>query len=213
MRLPHLFAIALAFAPAAALAHPHIYIDGGVNFRFDERGRLAELLVTWIYDPLTSLFMLEELGIDAVADADLTPETRAALAAYQTEWGDEFEGDSYLWDGASRIGLSGPESPDAVLMDGKVAIRFSRTVSPSFRPGPDTVVKIYDPTYFTAYAVTETPKLEGNAVGCAARVIPFEPRGPLMALQRRLSSVPIDAEPEDANVGALFADRVALTCD
>lgn len=74
-------------------------------------------------------------------------------------------------------------------------------------------MKVYDPTYFTAYMVTEPPQLEGAAEGCSARVAPFVPGGPLLALQRSLSSLPADANPEDAEVGALFADRVFVACD
>ena len=205
-------ALGLAAAPGPAAAHPHIFIDGGVDFLFDDAGRLEMLRVTWIYDPLTSLLMLEDLGVDPGAQT-LSPSERRAVAAYQTEWIEGFEGDSYLFDGRRRIGLSGPLAPDAELMGSRVAIRFERAVAAPFRPGPETVAKVYDPSYFTAYFVTEAPRLEGGAAGCRARVEPFEPTGPLMALQRSLFSIGIDAEPEDPEVGALFADRVHLRCD
>lgn len=201
----------LSLAPGAARAHPHIYIDSGMDFLFDAEGRLAELRVTWIYDALTSLFMLEDLAIDATGP--LAAEDRARLAAYQTEWDAGFDGDSYLWDGARRIELSGPEAADAALMDGKVAISFTRSVGAPFRPGAETVVKVYDPSYFTAYMVTAPIRLEGGADGCRTRVEPFVPGGPLTALQESLSSLPADATPEDQDVGALFADKVYVTCD
>jgi ABC-type uncharacterized transport system substrate-binding protein len=206
-------AVAAALAgPEAARAHPHIFIDGGVDFVFDERGRLTDLRITWIYDPLTSLFMLEDLGIDAAGSAPLSAEDRARLAAYQTEWMEGFEGDSYLWDGELRIDLSGPLAADAALRDGRVAISFERALATPFRPGRETVAKIYDPTYFTAYFVTETPRLEGRTAGCAARVEPFEPTGPLMALQRTLLGVGVDEAPP-GEPGALFADKVHIACD
>ncbi len=204
-------ALALGLSPGIARAHPHIYIDGGVDFVFDAGGRLTDLKVTWIYDALTSLFMLEDLGIDAAAP--LSAGDRARLAAYQTEWDAGYDGDGYLWDGPRRIGLSGPQAADADLLDGKVAITFRRSVAAPFRPGPETVVKVYDPSYFTAYAVTAPVRLEGGAAGCHAVVEPFAPGGPLIALQRSLSSLPADATPEDAEVGALFADKVHVTCD
>lgn len=206
----------LLAAPGVARAHPHIFIDAGVDFVFDAEGRLTDLRVTWIYDPLTSLFMLEELGIDAADDAALAPADRERLAQYQTEWIEGYEGDSYLWRGDRRVGLSGPEAADAELIDGKVAIRYLRALDAPFRPGGaadgETVVKIYDPTYFTAYLVTETPRLEGAPGDCRARVVPFEPSGPLAAIQRSLQSVGIDEEPADDDVGALFAERVYLAC-
>ena len=204
-------AAALALAPEAA-AHPHVFIDGGVDFLFDAEGRVASLRVTWIYDELNSLFMFEDLGIAADAPAPLPAADRARLAAWQTDWFPEFEGDSYLWDGDRRIGLSRPRAADAEIRDGRAVISFLRDVEAPFRPGPETVVKIYDPTYFTAYAVTDAPRLEGAAGGCSARVVPFAPTAPLTALQQQLSAIPIDRDPEE-EVGALFAERVFVACD
>lgn len=204
-------AFALALAPDPAPAHPHVFIDGGVDFLFDANGLLGALRITWIYDPLTSLFMLEDLEIDPATELD--PDDRRRLAAYQTEWDQGFAGDSYLWEGDRRIALSGPVDASAEVRDGKVAIRFLRDVASPFRPGPATVAKVYDPTYFTAYFVTETPNLEGGATGCRARVAPYEPNGPLMSLQQSLLDIGVDETPEDPDVGALFADQVHVTCD
>lgn len=205
-----LVGLAIASLPAGAPAHPHVFIDGGVDFVFDAAGRLSALRIVWIYDPLTSMFMLEDLGIDP--SSDLAPDARADLAAYQTEWDPGYDGDSYLWDGDRRVGLSGPRSAAANLVDGRVEIRFLRAIETPFRPEAGTIAKIYDPTYYTAYFVTETPRLEGAADGCRARVTPYTPSAPLAALQQRLSDIAADEDPADPDVGALFADQVHLTC-
>jgi ABC-type uncharacterized transport system substrate-binding protein len=73
-------------------------------------------------------------------------------------------------------------------------------------------VQVYDPTYFTAYAVTATPHLEGAPDGCSAEVVPYRPTRELTDLQERLSDIPIDGDP-DGDPGALFADRVMVACD
>jgi hypothetical protein len=44
-------------------------------------------------------------------------------------------------------------------------------------------------------------------------VRPFEPTTDLAALQQSLLSIPIDQDPEDSEIGALFADRVYVSCD
>jgi len=206
-------ALALAVAPGSGRAHPHAFIDGGLDFVFDAEGRLAALRVTWIYDAFTSLIMLEDLGITALDTAGMSPAERAELAAYQTTWDPSFEGDSTLTRDGERVGLSGPRAPEAGIVNGQVVIRFLRAVETPFRPGTDTTAAAYDPSYFTAYAITEPPRLEGGAAGCAAQVEPFEPDGMLAALQVRLLSLPADAEPEDPRIGALFADRIHVTCD
>jgi ABC-type uncharacterized transport system substrate-binding protein len=206
-----LLVLAGVTAASPARAHPHVFIDGGVDFVFDADGRLAQLRVTWIYDPLTSLFMLEDLGIDPgqpLADAD-----RPRLAQYDTEWDEGYDGDSYLWDGDHRVGLSEPRAPEADLRDGKVTIRFLRDLAAPFRPAQDARVEVYDPTYYMAYTITDAPRLEGAAEGCSARVEPFAATDAMAPLLQSLLALPADATPEQDDVGALLAEKVHLTCD
>lgn len=210
----------LSLAPGAASAHPHIFIDGGLDFLFDAHGRIESLRVTWIYDPLSSLFMLEDLYISPDEAETLDPADSARLAEYQTRWDQGFEGDSYLWNGLTRVALSGPVEPAARVRDGRIEITFLRELEAPFRPGRETdasgasgtVVKVYDPTFYTKYSVTSAPRLEGAARDCRATVAPFEPTGPLAALQETLTAIPIDGDP-DGEPGALFADRVTVACD
>ncbi|MBP7003560.1 DUF1007 family protein [Amaricoccus sp.] len=203
--------VAGLLAATPGRAHPHIFIDGGVDFLFDGTGDLARLRVTWIYDPMTSLFMLEDLGLDPTQP--LQPADRARLAAYQTEWQPGFDGDSYLHDGARRVGLSGSLEPEAGIRDGQVVIVFLRDLDAPYRPGPDTRVDVYDPTYYTAYRVTDAPRLEGAPDGCRARVENFEPTRALAPLQQSLLALSAEETPADADVGALFAEKVHLACE
>ena len=203
-------AAGLGARPAAA--HPHVFIDTGVDFLFDDAGNLAQLRITWIYDPMISLFMQEDLGI--TPGRPLTADERARLAAYDTEWEEGYAGDAYLWDGARAVGLSGPRAADADFRDdGRAVIRFLRDVATPYRPGADTRVEIYDLTYYMAYTITETPRLEGAPAGCAAEVAHFEPSKALAPLQRALSALSAEETPEQDDVGALFAERVRLACD
>jgi ABC-type uncharacterized transport system substrate-binding protein len=203
---------ALLAAPAPLAAHPHVFIDAGVDFLFDPEGRLTHLRITWIYDPLSSLFMLEDLEIVEDADGSVADADKAALARYQSQWIDGYDGDSYLYEGGRRVGLSGPLEPQADYRDGAVVIRFLRELDAPLEPGSEIHTALYDPSYFTAYLVSEPPRLENAPAGCAAEVVPFEPTGPLQALQRSLAEIPVDGDPEQ-DVGELFADRVFLRCD
>jgi ABC-type uncharacterized transport system substrate-binding protein len=108
--------------------------------------------------------------------------------------------------------LSGPREAAADFRAGRVVVTFVRELATPFRPEDGTVAKVYDPTYFAAYAVTAEPRLEGRAEGCRAEVEPFRPNARLVALQRELSAVPIDEDPAQ-DLGALFAATVRVACD
>lgn len=199
--------------PQTASAHPHVFIDGGVDFVMDGSGQLSALRITWIYDPLASLFLLEDLGIAGLDDSDLTPELRAELAATQTSWMEGYEGDSYLWHDGDRVGLSGPVDATARIESGRLVYSFLREVATPLRPGADTTVKIYDPTYYSAYALTQAARIEGPSEGCVAEVEPFEPTPLLARLQESLVAIPADGMPEDAEIGARFAEKAHIRCD
>lgn len=198
-------------AATAARAHPHVFIDTGVDFLFDDAGDLARLRITWIYDPMTSLFILEDLGIDGMKP--LSPNDRAQLAAYDTVWDPGYDGDAYLRDGERRVGLSGPDAPQAEIRDGRVAIVFLRDLDAPYRPGADTRLDVYDPTYYMAYTITETSRLEGPHDGCRAEVEHFEPTTAFAPLQHSLLALSAEETPAQADVGAAFAEKVHLACD
>ena len=71
-------ALAACLSAGSAAAHPHVFIDGGANPVFDAEGRITALQVTWIYDPFTSLYMAEELGLPSDPDTPLSAEERAS---------------------------------------------------------------------------------------------------------------------------------------
>ncbi|WP_181164688.1 DUF1007 family protein [Amaricoccus solimangrovi] len=199
----------IAGSPAAA--HPHIFIDGGVDFLFDGEGRLTRLRITWDYDPMTSLFMLEDLGIDG--SKPLSDEDRARLAGYDTAWDEGYAGDTYLWNGEQAIGLSNPIAPEAEIRDGRVVLRFLRDLDKPFRPRSDARVEMYDPEYYYSYTLVGTPGLEGTHDRCRATIEPYEPTSKLTFLQKTLSAIPVDQTPDQANVGELFTDKARLRCD
>jgi len=201
----------LAAAPRAE-AHPHVFIDGGVDFLFDE-GRLTAIRVTWVYDPFASLFIVEELGLDADGDGALTASDHATLVRDQTRWPEGYEGDNYLRVDGELVALEAPGNGTAALVDGRVRVTFERALAePVPARGLRALAQLYDPTYFYAYAVEETPALEGAPAGCEAAVHPYGETEELAGLQQTLAQLSREETPDYENVGALFADRIVLTC-
>lgn len=207
MRARALALCALLAGPAAA--HPHVFIDGGVDFVLDDQARVTALRVTWIYDAFTSLYVLQSLNFDQDADGALSETERAFLIEDQTAWDPGFQGDSYLYRDAAKLALGAPQDGDVTLVDGRLRVTFTRPLTAP-EPGDGLVAKLYDPTYYYAYSVTEPPQVLGS--GCQATLVPFVANSMLGALQSTLSELTADETPEQADVGALFADQVRLSC-
>jgi ABC-type uncharacterized transport system substrate-binding protein len=203
-------AIALS-APSASHAHPHMFIDTGVDFLFDGDGRLAHLRITWLYDHFSTLLLLEDLDVAPGPDGTLDPEAAALVAFDQSQWIEGYDGDATLRHAGRRVGLSRPIEPQADYRDGQVEVRFLRALDEPIRPGDDTLVMAYDPTYYVAYILSFESTLEHAPPGCEVRVEEVEPTGPLAALQRSLFELPPDEDPDEP-VGHLFADRIYVSC-
>ncbi len=207
--------------PTVTISHPHVFVTGGAHLGLDDEGRLARLHVTWIYDTFASLYLLNYLKADADGDQVLSEEDKKLILADQTNWPDDFEGDSYLFVSGEKRALGRAQNADTrILESGQVEVTFEREVAESFRPGPsdpDAVVKLYDPNFYYAYEVTLEPEIiaADDAHGCKVwhRVPDTENDPGLAALQVELSALGKDETPTQQDVGALFADEIRLACE
>lgn len=205
---------ALLTAAPEVDAHPHVFVDGGVDFVFGDGRVLEALNVTWLYDPFETLLILASLKIKPAADLSLSEDDRARLIAHESEWAADFDGTSHLSIDGERISLARPKSFDVKLRDNQLQVTFTRDLlEPENLAGRKAEVAVYEKTYFYALAVTDKPKIRGDAIDCAAEAIAFDPDTQVGALQVSLFALSREETPEIEDVGALFADRVVLKCD
>jgi ABC-type uncharacterized transport system substrate-binding protein len=62
MRFGLTFVLAVGLCAQAANAHPHIFIDSGVEVIFDSQGQMTALRISWAYDDFHSLLAIEDRG-------------------------------------------------------------------------------------------------------------------------------------------------------
>jgi ABC-type uncharacterized transport system substrate-binding protein len=203
----------VAGAAAPALSHPHAFIDAGVEFRFDDQGRLAALRIVWVYDDLTSLMILTDRGFDPDGDGQLTEDETARLSGFDMDWDPGFAGDSYLLAGDAPLALGGPQGWTAQVQAGRIITTHLRPLAEPLAPGAlPLVVQIYDPGYYTAYTIAADPVITGRA-DCAADVYGPDPAVADAALQAALKELSgLDLEQGFPAVGEHYADEVRLTC-
>lgn len=210
-------ALCLGF-PAAAPAHPHIFVDAGLEVYFDDQGKLAALRITWVYDAFFSMLLLSDLELDSGFSGTLSPEDHAALQGFDMNWIDGYHGDVFVSVDGARLSLSGPLEWTSDLIDGQLVSTHLRALGQRVPPDArDVSIEVYDPSYFTSYRIVGTPRLLGRT-DCQVRV--FEPDRTAAdaqlqaALDEALGAGADDAsiEAEFPAVGALFADEVRITC-
>lgn len=203
--------LASCCAASVAGAHPHVFIDTGLKLVFDDQGRLSAVDVTWKYDPLYTLLLLEDMALDPDLDGVLEPDELAQLQGFDMNWMEGFEGDLYL-EADGPLPLSGPQ-PIETRVENEQIISVHRRPLATPLPMSDPVkVRAFDPGYYTAYAVTLDVSIDGGT-GCKTDLQLADIATAADILEELLFTVPQD-QLEDAfpEVGEYFADTVTLTC-
>ncbi|MFT4014448.1 MAG: DUF1007 family protein [Paracoccus sp. (in: a-proteobacteria)] len=210
------FCLALScLHPAQAGAHPHEFIDTRITFRMDDGGRLEAIGVVWVWDDLTSMLIVEDLGMDGDGNGELTGEEKQRLAAQFSQWPEDYGGDLYLtWDG-KPVELTGPMDMKADYLKGRLVLTYLRAL-PSridLDRAPVTL-QVYDPGYYAFYDLAGMPEVRGRD-GCRVSIHKADIGAARKLYDRLLGQLTEEEIMEQGKypeVGGAFADRVVLEC-
>lgn len=212
-------AATLGLAAPAVVAHPHVFIDAGLELVFDEAGALAAVQVVWVYDEFYSLMAIADYGMDPAFSGRLTEDERAELAEIYSGWVEGFEGDLFIRHDGRPVVLSGPLDTVADLAEGRIVVAHRRALEPRVIPGAETpvILSVHDPSYYTAYTIAVAPLIRGRT-DCRAEVILPDFAWASEQLAAALSEMlaegadDFDIEADFPAIGADFAEEVHLTC-
>ncbi|MGB0499223.1 MAG: DUF1007 family protein, partial [Rubricella sp.] len=162
-------ALIACFAASPLAAHPHVFLDARYDPIMDAEGRLTGFEIHWIYDELTSFYVLDALALDFDYDGVLTEAEEAVLIADQMTWDPRFTGFARVPGGV----LGDPVPGTAALLDGKISVTFRRNLAEPVPIAGTVGIPIYDGEYYIAVALEGEPVVTGpGAGGCTARVVP-----------------------------------------
>lgn len=206
---------ALVLAGAGpAFAHPHVFIDAGIEVILNDRNEATGIRIRWTYDDLSSLYVVGDMGLDPDWDGQLTPEEVARLSGFDMNWDPGFHGDTHALLGEMPLELSRPQDWTASYAEGKITTTHLRTfAAPVPLAEAPLIVQAYDPGYYVAYSIPFDPVVTGGE-GCTARVFVPDLDAAQEALLAALSEYTpdVDLEAEFPAVGANFAEEVRVTC-
>jgi len=213
--LKRLCCIAAIFAALStpAQAHPHVYVDGRIDFVFTGDSQLQGIEVTWLYDPFETLYVLSSLEINPGADWTLSEDQFNRILAQESSWSENFNGAARLAHDGAQIALEPPVNFAVRLVGNQLEVRFTRDLSEPLQIGTEGIdVTFYEDTYYFAFTIAETPRLLGDTKACIAALNPFNADTQLAGLQTTLLELSREETPQDTSVGSLFTDRIHVSC-
>ncbi|MCX7558089.1 DUF1007 family protein [Sulfitobacter sp. F26204] len=211
--MKNLLALILALCGAVPVtAHPHIFVDTGLDLHFDDDGRLTEVRVTWAYDEFYSLLITEDRGLDQDFDGKMTPEELADLQGFDMQWTPGFNGDLVVMQDGQNLTLSAPLEATAVYEDSRITTTHVRRVDQAQSGRGVIEIKPYDPTYYTAYDISLPVRLEGNPA-CKESIDVPDVAARLQELGDQLAAMEDMSDDDLPDVGILLASTVTVTCD
>ncbi|MBF9045036.1 DUF1007 family protein [Rhodobacterales bacterium HKCCE4037] len=209
---PFLIAAALAPWPSALTAHPHVFIDAGLRLIVED-GRVTAVEVTWLYDGLYTLLLLEDYGLDEDYDLALTEAEVDATLGFDLDWGETFDGGLELSRGGVPMEIGPPEPVGMALVgeEGQMQTVHRRPVTDPGGDGP-LVAQAYDPEFYAAMEMTGEMVVEG--LECEAELIRPDLDAAYAVLDDMMTEIggSVAAEDNFPMVGEHFADRVVFTC-
>lgn len=199
-------ALAMSLAASQAQAHPHVFVETGLKLMADEDGRLIGVEVSWTYDDFYSLLLLEDMGLDADGDGQLTDEELAKLDGFDLNWIEGYLGDLYLTANGGQVDMAPPEGRGTAVVDGQIVTRHFRAFS---AVTGSVVLKAYDPTFYTAYDLTGGVSAPES---CDVSVQPADLDRAYTMVEEALYANPAMPDDDFPEVGEAFADVVEVTC-
>lgn len=194
--------------PAGAMAHPHVFVDTALRLELDADRRVTAVEVTWKYDDLYSLLIMQDMGVDDDGDGRLTDAELATIQGWDMQWIDGYAGDLYLTgaDGKS-VSLSQPEPISTGVEDARLISRHRRTLETPVDAG-NLTLRAFDPEFYTAYDLTLGVTLPEP---CTANVVQPDQDSAYAEAMAIMAAFPEDAV-EVPMLGHVFAETVTLTC-
>jgi len=200
-------AVCLGLAPLPALAHPHIFIDAGLTLIRDAAGVVQAVEVTWRYDELYSLIVMEDMGLDSDYDLVLTQDEIDQTLGFDLNWNSGFEGGLVMQQQGVNLDLGAPEPVSLELQT-----THRRPVTGA-APVPRTEAQIFDREFYIAFEMI-LPARVADAPDCTSELIRADLDAAYTALAEAIEEIggAVAAEDNFPPLGELFADRVVFTC-
>ena len=209
-RIPHVLFAAAAFIVAGAMpafAHPHVFVTMKSEIVYGADGTVTAVRHAWAFDDMFSTYALQ--GVESKTKGEYTREELAPLAEVNVTSLKEYD---YFTQGevnGKKIEFSPAKDYWLEFKDSALTLHFTLPVKSPVK-GQAASFEIYDPSYFIDFGFEDKDpvKLAGTPGACKLDVSKPGDTNP----QGKRLSESFFANPDSSQIGAQFANKIAVKC-
>jgi ABC-type uncharacterized transport system substrate-binding protein len=203
-----LLALALgALGSVAAQAHPHVWITSASELVYAPDGSITGVRHAWTFDDMFSTYALQ--GIESKQKGVYTHEELAGLAQTNVESLKEFAYFTFAKADGKKVKFEEPVDYFLEYKDSLLVLHFTLPLKTAVR-AKVLALEVFDPTFFVDFQLAKKDpiRLVGASAACTFDLQrPNDGAAKAQALGEQNFS-----DGGNANFGAMFANKITVTC-
>jgi ABC-type uncharacterized transport system substrate-binding protein len=208
-RFGFLFAIcaSVALAQTPARAHPHVWVTVKSELVYAPDGSVTGIRHAWTFDDMFSSYATQ--GIEAKQKGKFTREELAPVAEENISSMKEFNYFTFAQTDGKKATFRDPVDYWLEYKGEELTLHFFLPLSTPAKAA-SLNLEVFDPEFYIDFALADADpvQLAGAPSACKLAVAQRpDPAGPLQG--QRLSQTTL---PEQGSYGAMFANKIAVTC-
>jgi ABC-type uncharacterized transport system substrate-binding protein len=199
-------AITVSVLARPAAAHPHVWVKSQSELVYAPDGSVTGIRQHWTFDDMFTAFAVQ--GLDSKEKGKFSREELAPLAKTNIESLKEFGYFTFVTADRKKTEVGEP-TPDYWLeyKDDVLTLNFTLPFKQPVK-AKDLRIEVYDPTYFISFELAEKAPVQLVGAPAQCQAATELPRKLTFQEEKKLANNP----EAGANWGALFANKILVTC-
>jgi ABC-type uncharacterized transport system substrate-binding protein len=202
----------LCLAPAAALAHPHIFVEARLEVVAGSDGSIQELRNVWRFDEVFSSSVV--MDFDKNTDLKLEPNELAEVGKTVRDSLSDYDYYMNLTIDGKTVTVQKPDVIHVDYKDGQLLMFFAVKPVEKMPLKGKLTFGVYDPTLYTSIDFptdNELAMVGDGFKGCKHDVVRPDPDEVISENKQSLTDAFFN-DPTGTNMSKLFATRLEVTC-
>ncbi len=211
-KLALLTTLAGLLLPAAAFAHPHIFVEARLEVVAGDDGNVKELRNVWRFDEVFSSTVL--LDFDKNKNLKLDADELKAVGKTVKESLADFDYYTNITQDGKKIDIAPPDVINVDYKDGQLLMFFAVKPATPMPLKGDMTFGVWDPTLYTSLDFATDKDIVVDGAGfkaCQHKVVRPNPDEVIAQNQKTLTQAFFN-DPMGTTMSKLFATRIDVTC-